>query len=128
MVRCVRPWKAPLKVIDAGTARGVLGQLDGVLDRLGARVGEEDHVEVAGDDLRELLGEVHRRLVVEHVGLRVDDLAALVLGGLDDLGMAVAGVGDGDAHAEVEPLLAVGAVHPRALGVVDRELRDVADG
>ena len=51
------------------------------------------------------------------------DLGGLLLHGLDDLGVAVPGVDDGDAHHEVQPLAAVGPVDPAAFGVVDGDRR-----
>ena len=108
---------------DARTARGLLGQLDGVLDGLGAGVGEHELVVRVGHDLRELLGELEHRAVAVDVHLRVGDLAGLLLHGLDHLGVAVARVDHGDADHEVEPLAAVRVVDPAALGVVDGDGR-----
>ena len=112
---------------DARAPQGALGELDGVLDGLGAGVGKQHLVEVARHDLAERVGEVEHGLVQVHVHLRVDHLAHLILRGLDDLGMAMAGVGHRDAHAEVEPLAAVGAVDPGALAMVDGDGRRVSD-
>jgi hypothetical protein len=62
-----------------------------------------------------------------HVHLRVNDLFALSLGGLDHLRVAVASGHHGDAHHEVEPFAAVCAVHPTPGSVVDGHRRDVGD-
>ena len=89
---------------DARAPQRALGELDGVLDGLGAGVGEQ-HLVDARHDLAELVGEVEHGLVVVHVHLRVRHLAGLLLHGLDDLGVAVAGVDHGDADQKSSHLL-----------------------
>ena len=108
---------------DARAAGHLLGELDGVLDGLGAGVGEHDLVQALGHDAGELLGQLEHRAVPVDVHLRVRHLGGLLLHGLDDLGVAVAGVDHGDADHEVEPLAAVGVVDPTPLGVVDGDRR-----
>ena len=108
---------------DARAACRLLGELDRVLDCLGAGVGEHDLVQALRHDAGELLGQLEHRAVTVDVHLRVRHLGGLLLHGLDDLGVAVAGVDDGDADDEVEPLAAVGVVDPAPLGVVDGDRR-----
>ena len=122
-MRCVRPWKAPWKAMMPGRRVDLLGELDGVLDGLGAGVGEHDLVQAVRHDAGELLGQLEHRAVTVDVHLRVRHLGGLLLHGLDDLGVAVAGVDDGDADDEVEPLASVGVVDPAPLGVVDGDRR-----
>ena len=59
----------------------------------------------------------HRRV------LGVDDLGALLLGCRDHAGVAVTGAGDTDAGGEVEVVVAVGAMNPRALRMIDDDGR-----
>ena len=95
----------------------IAGQLDGRLDRLGARVGHEaDRGFLERGDLVQLLGQVDPYLVIE-VGRDVDELVGLLLDGLHHLGMGVAGGGDGDAGGEVEEAIAVHVQHFGAAAV-----------
>ena len=73
---------------------------------------------VAGRDLGELLGERADRLDVVDVGAGVDELVGLGHGGVQDLLVVVAGVGDADAGEAVDVLGAVGVVEvaPRHRG------------
>ena len=64
MASSVRPWNAWSKHDDRLAAGGVAGDLHGVLDGLGAGVGEERLLrEIAGRERVQPLGELDRRLV-----------------------------------------------------------------
>ena len=91
-------------VLDAVFAR----HLDHGLVGLGARALEEDLVHA--DRRADFLGEQRLRDRVRIVE-RLHDVSALILHGLDDLLVAVAGAVDGDACVEVEVRRAVLVVH-----------------
>ena len=96
------------------------GQLDGVLVRLRAAKGEEDLVDVPGEQLGELLPQQRPRLV-RHEGIGERQLVGLALDGLDDAPVAVPGI---DAHqlaVEVDIALAVRGVEIDALGGINRD-------
>jgi hypothetical protein len=97
---------------------------DGVLIGLGAAVGEEEHVDVAGTDLRQLLSQLRARLG-RHERVRVGERRGLLLNRLDDALVAVADV---DAHqlaVEVDVALAFGRPEVDALGARHRDRIDV---
>ena len=103
------------------------GELDRVLDRLGAAEREEDLVHVARQDLGQLrpepgpdLGRERRLDVLELGRLRGDRV--------DDAPVAVADVDRHQLAVEVEDPLALGRVQVDALGVVDRDRVDGALG
>src|SRR5205823_9931967 len=84
------------------------GQFQPRLQRFGTAIGEEDALgRHAGRDLRQALGQVDLRLVVEVGPRHVDQLARLVLDRPGDLRMAVARRRDGDAGGEIEEEVAV---------------------
>ena len=101
------------------------GDLDGVLDRLGARVQEHRLLvgATAGRELGEPAADVdvrlvhpdHEALVQVPVDLRVDRL--------DDGGQRVAEVRAAEPAGEVDVLAPVGVPDPRALGARDDERR-----
>ncbi len=102
-------------------AAGVLPRhLDRVLVGLGAAVGEEERVDVAGRDRGELLAE-ERPGLGRHEGIGVREGLGLLLDGADDPLVAVADV---DAHqlaVEVEVALALGGPEPAPFGAGDRD-------
>ena len=104
----VRPWKRAEEADDVLAAGVVAGELQGALDGLGAGVAVVEPVRPGhGGDGGEALGEVGHVLVVEVGAGDVDEFGGLVLDGLDDFGVTVAGGVDGDAGGEVEELVAV---------------------
>ena len=119
----MRPWKARSKTTTAGASRRGAGDLDRVLDRLGA--GVEEHglrrglarpelVQPARDlDVR-LVHPDHEALVEETVDLLVD--------GPDDRLGVVPEVLACDPAGEVEELAAVGVPERGALGAGDDEV------
>ena len=105
---------------DAGPAGVPARELEGGLEGFGAAVGEEDAARagrVAG--LGQALRQVDLRLVVEVGAGHVQQLVALVGDGGDDLGMAMARRGDGDAGREVEEEVAVHVLDDRAAAALD---------
>ena len=91
------------------------GQLQARFERLGPAVGEEDALGPgAGRQLRQLLGQVDLRLIVEIGAGHVQQLVGLVLDGGDDLGMAVPRRRDRDAGREIEKEIAVHVLDDRA--------------
>ena len=95
-------------------------QLDGVLVGLGAAVGEEEDVDVAGRDLGQLLAQPGARLG-GHERIGVGQLLGLRLDGVDDALVAVADVDAHQLRVEVEVALAVGRVEVDAFGALDRD-------
>ena len=98
----------------------VAGELDRVLDRLGAAEREEDLVQVAGQDLGHLRAEPAADLRRE---ARHDVLELLRLLGdrVDDPPVAVADVHGHQLAVEVEDPPALGRVQVDALGMIDRD-------
>ena len=90
---------------DAAAAGVLAGDLDAVLDGLGARVDQHGLLgEVAGGVLGEQFGDPHVLLVRRDGEERVHHVAELLLRGRDDVVVGVADGGDADAGAEVEEL------------------------
>jgi hypothetical protein len=86
----------------------VASEFHGALDGFGAGVAVVELVRAGhGSDSGETLGEVGHVLVVEVGAGDVDELGCLILNGLDDFRMAVAGGVNGDAGGEVEELVAI---------------------
>ena len=90
-------------------ALGVIaGQLEGALDRLRAGVAVVNFVGSGhGRDLRQALRQCDHVLVIKIRPRHVDQLGRLLLNGGDDVGMAMAGRGHGDAGGEIIELVAV---------------------
>src|SRR4051794_9234499 len=111
--RAVRAAVGPPGQHDGLSPRPFLArELERPLDRLGARVREEDRP--AERALRQSLREADHRLGVEEVA-DVDELARLRADRLDDARVAVADTRHGDAREEVEVLVAVGVPESRTL-------------
>ncbi len=106
---------------------GVLGQLDGRLDRLRPGVREEEPgllpVAQAGEGARQALVQLEAGLVVQDVLLGVDDLAGLLGDRRRDARMGVAGVRDPDPAGVVEVALAVDRLDPRADAALHDQVR-----
>ena len=111
---------------DGRPAGGDPGQLDGRLDRLGARVRQERLPRPARQDRPQPVVEPQAGLVVQDVLLAVEQLRGLRRDGGGDPRMGMAGVGDPDPRRVVEVALAVAGDQPRALAAVDVEVRDPA--
>ena len=75
-------------------------------------------LQLAGGDLGELLGQGADARHVVDVRAGVDELVGLRLGGVEDLGVVVAGVGHADAGEAVDVLRAVGVVEQRSVAAV----------
>src|SRR4051794_40267970 len=111
--RAVRaPVEAAVQHDDLAAAFGLTRELQRRLDRLGARVREEDGP--AERALGQPLGEADHRLGVEEVA-DVQQLAGLGADRRDDLRVAVADARDRYAGEEVEVLVALLVPQPRAL-------------
>src|SRR6188768_2333220 len=93
---------------DPGSMGVVSGELDGALDGLGPRVGEEDARLLAErSDGGEALHELHVARLVEVGRGDMDEAVRLILDGLHHLRMGVPGRADGDPGSEVEEAVAV---------------------
>lgn len=78
---------------------GVTGELDSSLNSLGATVPEEEGIELLAGHLGlQTLNEIEQGLLEEEVDLTVGQRRSLVLHSLDDLGMAMARVGDTNTY------------------------------
>ena len=108
---------------DAGAAGRRAGDLDRVLDRLGAGVDEQRlRRGVAGPELVELLGDRDVGLVgADHEAL-VEEAVDLLVHRPDDGRVAVAEVLAGDAAREIDVLAALGVPDPGAPGARDDEV------
>ena len=105
---------------DAGAAGVLAGDLDAVLDGLGAGVDQHGLLgEVAGGVLGEQLGDAHVLLVGRDGEQRVHDVGELRLRGRHDGVVGVADRGHADARAEVDELVAVDVDQDRAVGARD---------
>jgi len=97
-------------------------QLDGTLDRLGARVGEEDASSLLERrDARQVLGQLQVAGLVEVGGGDVDQPIGLRLDRLDHLRVAMAGRADRDAGGEVQEAVAVHVGHDTAVAGLGHE-------
>ena len=104
--------EAALEGDDPGPMRVVSGQLDGALDRLGARVGEEDaRLLRERRDRRQALHQLEVARLVEVGRGDVDEPIRLLLDRGGHLRVRVAGRADGDAGGEVEEAVAVDIGH-----------------
>ena len=103
-------------------------ELDGVLDALGAAVGEDRLLaERAGRDLVEQLGEPHVRLVGRDQRADVDELPRLVGNRLDDRRRRVPDGHHADAAGEVDQRVAVDVEDERAFGAFDDDVGGAAE-
>ena len=103
------------------------GELDGVLDRLRARVEEgRPGLALDGDEPPETLRELDVQLVRDNCEIDVNQALSLLLDRLDDTRMPVADVRDPDATDEVDERVAVDVGDRRAarLGGDDRDVHD----
>ncbi len=80
--------KAALEDDHVGPAGGLLGELDPAFDDFCAAVAKEERVERRRNDGQQLVHQLQHRLVVDDVGLAVDELGGLLLDGLDDARVA----------------------------------------
>ena len=92
---------------------------EGVLDRFGATVGEEEGVDVAGADLGEL-GTESGAWLRRHKWIRVGESGRLIGDRLQHTLIAVANVGAHQLAVEIEELLLFRGPEPRALRASDR--------
>src|SRR2546422_11775824 len=102
----------------AGSPRGVAGELDGALHRFGAAVREEDLVEVAGRERGDPFRQFDRRLVMGNDG-DVHQLVELFMGRLDHLRVAVAQGGDADAGREIQIAATIDWEEIGSIGTID---------
>ena len=102
---------------DATATGGGAGNLDGVLDGFGTR-GDEDGLPgtVDGHDLVETLGQTHIAVIGGDLVAHVRELLELLARSPDDLGMAMAGVDDGNAGRKVDVAAAFGVPEFRVAG------------
>jgi len=123
MVRLVRPWNARSKTTTAGRLRRGARDLDGVLDRLGARV-DEDRLggAFAGPELVEPAGDLDVGLVHPDHEALVEVAVDLLVHRANDGLRVVAEVLAGDSAREVEELVPVGVPDGGALGPGDDEV------
>ena len=118
----IAPRRAVIRAIaghDLLATRELARELDRVLVRFGAAVGEEEDVDVAGHDLGQLGAQACARLG-GHERVGVGDLPP-GRDGLDHLRIAVADVDAHELAVEVEIAGAIGRVEIDALGAIDRD-------
>ena len=115
----MRPWNAPSNAITAGPLGVEAGELDRVLDRLGAGV-EERRLGGAAERgaLEQALGELDVELVRDDREVGVREALELLLRGLDDARMRVPDVQAADAAGEVDERVAVDVGERRAAALV----------
>ena len=118
------PVEGALEGDDARPPRRLLGELHGVLDRLGAGVHVHDLVDRVGQKAGERRAQIEHGLVAIDAGLGMRADRRLILHRPYDPRVTVTCADDGDADDEIEPLAAVGAVDPAPLGVIDRDRRE----
>ena len=112
----------PLEHDHALAARGVAGDADRGLDRLGPRVAEQGAlVEVPGGDRVEPFGDVEVGLRGGHDVADVDEVRGLVLYRLDDVGRRVTHGEDADPPRQVDEVVAVEVDDHRSAGGGDAE-------
>ena len=105
-------------------AGGPARQLDRVLVRLGAAVGEEEHVDVAGAELGELPSEARARLG-RHERVGVGERRRLLLDGANHALVAVTDVHAHQLTVEVDEALSLRRPEVDALGARDRNRIDL---
>ncbi|MCY1298657.1 hypothetical protein D9M68_669530 [compost metagenome] len=112
----------------AGTAGGGTGDLDGVLDGLGAGGDQQGLLrEVARNALGDLFAQFDVRLVGQYLEAGVRQLGQLLLNGGDHFRVQVAGVQYGDAASEVDVLTAIDVPYGGVLGTLGDDRVDLAD-
>src|SRR2546430_10983070 len=94
------------------------GHLDGVFVGLGAGEGEEHLIDVAGEQLGQLLSQPGSRLM-SHEGVDEGQFLGLALDRIDDARVAVSGVDAHELAIEVDDAFAVGRIEIDAFGVID---------
>src|SRR6266702_3987087 len=105
--------KAAEEADDVLASSVIARQLQRAFNRLRAGVAVVDAMRAGhGRDCRETFGKRRHLLVIKIGAGHVDEPGALVLNCPDDLGMTVAGGGDGDAGGEVEILVAIDIFDP----------------
>ena len=120
--------EAARKGDDGLASSGVAGDLDGVLDRLGAG-GDEDGflVEFAGQHAVQPFGEMHIALIGHDLMAGVGETVELRLDRLDHLGVAMAGVDDRNARRKVDVAATLDVPDFRIFGAIGIDLRRHAD-
>jgi hypothetical protein len=105
------------------------GDLDGVLDGLGARVHEEGSaLEVAGHELVQALRQLDVALVRRHLEARVGEARRLLGNRRGHERSARADIEDSDAGAEVDERIAVHIDDDAAAGALGKDGHRAADG
>lgn len=110
------PMKAALEDNEVGAARGLARQLEGSLYCLGPTVTEEKRIQTLRRHGQQFLNQTDHGLVVDDVGLGVDEFARLLAGGFHHFGRAVPGVGHPDTACEIQVAIAVNVVDVGSLG------------
>ena len=102
--------------------RRVAGELDGRLDRFGARVGEKDLLlGGSGSQTAELLHQIRHGLIVKIAPAKMEKLPRLLLDGRHDLGMRMAGGGYRDPGGEIEKEVAIDILDDHSLALLDNQ-------
>src|SRR6185436_20652554 len=94
--------------------------LERVLDRFRASVGEEEDVDIAWRELRELRSEAGTRLGRHPARRDVAELRGLLLNGFDHARIAVADVHRHQLTVEVDVPLSFGRIEVNAFSALDR--------
>ncbi len=114
-----------LKDDDVGSPCVMTCQFHRCLHCLGAGVGEEETIQVGGDNLTQRLCQPEKRLVVIDIHLGMDEPSCLFLNRLNHLGVTVASIGDADARGKIQVTVAIGVPHVSALTPVHNQVGDV---
>ena len=104
---------------DLGLAGGKTSHADGVLDGVGATVGEEHVGELVLRLIHDLLSQFTAHIIRER-GVLVGDTAGLVLNCLYQLRVRVTQVGAHELAAQIQVAVALVIVNPRAFGIAKR--------
>lgn len=115
--------EATLEGDDIGPSSSMARKLDSSFYSFGAAVTEEKLVYSFRNNSLQLFGELKDRLMVGDSHLHVHELSDLFLGSLDDLRVAVAGVGDANTAGEVKQFLSTGGVDIATLPTFNDEVR-----
>ncbi len=95
---------------DIRTPCDMLGQLDCALNGFRATVGKEEAVQSSGHNFDKPFRQTKQRFIHNDAGWPVQQAISRILNCLYDLGVAVSGVGHGDAGGEVQIFFAVKSV------------------
>ena len=122
MVRFVRPWNAPSNTTMEWRPVACLASLDGQLEHLVARIGEEERLDRVGCDLGQACRQRFEQVVGVHVLLSMDEAGRLLADRLDHPWVRMTRRGRRDPGGEVEVLDAVDVDDPATVAADDPKI------